>query len=114
MRTLWYRHNSLIAENEAAVDIESLKGDCESLFKFKMEKAHRRPGLSAGLKLDDLSRPAVAEKNLFAGAHVIGKNARWFSLAYFLVGGAVSVGKEMKAESSPKGCKIVAGGRSEA
>jgi SAM-dependent methyltransferase len=38
LRTLWYRHDSLFAENEAAVDIESLKRDCESLFEFKMEQ----------------------------------------------------------------------------
>jgi SAM-dependent methyltransferase len=37
LRTFWYRHDSLFADNEAALDIEDLKRECESLFKFKAE-----------------------------------------------------------------------------
>lgn len=38
LRSLWYRHDSLFADNEAALDMESLKRDCESLFEFKIEQ----------------------------------------------------------------------------
>lgn len=38
LRTIWYRHDSLFAENEDALDIEALKIECDKLFEFKLEK----------------------------------------------------------------------------
>jgi SAM-dependent methyltransferase len=38
LRTLWYRHDSLFADNEESLDIEALKRECADLFKFKTEK----------------------------------------------------------------------------
>jgi SAM-dependent methyltransferase len=38
LRTIWYRHDSLFAENEEALDLEALKAECENLFEFKMER----------------------------------------------------------------------------
>jgi SAM-dependent methyltransferase len=38
LRTLWYRHDPLFADNEEALDIEALKRECESLFEFRMEQ----------------------------------------------------------------------------
>lgn len=38
LRSFWYRHDSLFADNEAALDIEALKGECASLFEFRTEK----------------------------------------------------------------------------
>jgi SAM-dependent methyltransferase len=38
LRALWYRHDSLFAENEEALDIEALKHEFESLFEFRMEQ----------------------------------------------------------------------------
>jgi SAM-dependent methyltransferase len=37
-RTLWYRHDSLFAENEESLDIAALKRECADLFEFKVEK----------------------------------------------------------------------------
>lgn len=38
LRTLWYRHDSLFAENEESLDIEALKREGANLFEFKSEK----------------------------------------------------------------------------
>ncbi len=38
LRAIWYRHDSLFAENEESLDIEALKRECENLFEFKLEK----------------------------------------------------------------------------
>ena len=38
LRTFWYRHDSLFADNEAALDIEALKRECQDLFEFRTEK----------------------------------------------------------------------------
>jgi len=38
LRAIWYRHDSLFADNEESLNIEALKHECESLFEFKLEK----------------------------------------------------------------------------
>ena len=38
LRHVWYRRDSLFAENEEALDLEDLKRECASLFEFKMEQ----------------------------------------------------------------------------
>ena len=38
LRSFWYRHDSLFADNEAALDIEALKTECKDLFRFKTEQ----------------------------------------------------------------------------
>jgi SAM-dependent methyltransferase len=38
LRAIWYRHDSLFAENEESLDVESLKKDFADLFNFKLEK----------------------------------------------------------------------------
>ena len=38
LRAIWYRHDSLFAENEESLDIESLKRECKNLFEFKVEQ----------------------------------------------------------------------------
>ena len=38
VRTFWYRHDSLFADNEESLDIEALKRECADLFEFKTEK----------------------------------------------------------------------------
>jgi SAM-dependent methyltransferase len=38
LRTFWYRHDSLFADNEESLDIEALKRECSDLFEFKSEK----------------------------------------------------------------------------
>ena len=38
LRSLWYRHDSLFADNEESLDIEALKHECQDLFEFRMEK----------------------------------------------------------------------------
>ena len=38
LRQLWYRHDSLFAENEESLDIEALKREFADLFEFKTEK----------------------------------------------------------------------------
>ena len=38
LRSIWYRHDSLFADNEESLHIEALKRDCESLFEFRLEK----------------------------------------------------------------------------
>jgi SAM-dependent methyltransferase len=38
LRSIWYRHDSLFAENEESLDIESLKHEFNGLFEFKAEK----------------------------------------------------------------------------
>jgi SAM-dependent methyltransferase len=38
LRAIWYRHDSLFADNEESLEIESLKREYESLFDFRMEK----------------------------------------------------------------------------
>lgn len=38
LRSFWYRHDPLFADNEAALDIKALKRECESLFEFKTEQ----------------------------------------------------------------------------
>jgi SAM-dependent methyltransferase len=38
LRGIWYRHDSLFADNEESLDIEALKRECKDLFEFKMEK----------------------------------------------------------------------------
>jgi SAM-dependent methyltransferase len=38
LRQLWYRHDSLFAENEESLDIEALKREFKDLFVFKTEK----------------------------------------------------------------------------
>jgi SAM-dependent methyltransferase len=37
-RGIWYRHDSLFAENEESLDIEGLKREFKDLFEFKAEK----------------------------------------------------------------------------
>lgn len=38
LRAVWYRHDSLFADNEESLDIEALKSEFESLFKLRSEK----------------------------------------------------------------------------
>jgi len=38
LRAVWYRHDSLFAENEESLDIEALKSEFAGLFEFRMEK----------------------------------------------------------------------------
>ena len=38
LRGIWYRHDSLFADNEESLDIEALKRQCESLFTFRSEQ----------------------------------------------------------------------------
>lgn len=38
LRTFWYRHDSLFADNEESLDIEALKRECAELFEFRTEK----------------------------------------------------------------------------
>ena len=38
LRAIWYRHDSLFADNEESLDIEALKREFASLFEFKLEK----------------------------------------------------------------------------
>lgn len=38
LRGMWYRHDSLFAENEESLDIEGLKREFKDLFEFKAEK----------------------------------------------------------------------------
>lgn len=38
LRAIWYRHDSLFADNEESLDMEGLKREFEDLFKFKLEK----------------------------------------------------------------------------
>ena len=38
LRAIWYRHDSLFADNEESLDIEVLKREFESLFEFRLEK----------------------------------------------------------------------------
>jgi SAM-dependent methyltransferase len=38
LRAIWYKHDSLFAENEESLDIEALKREYEQLFEFRMEK----------------------------------------------------------------------------
>jgi|SRR5882672_581202 len=38
LRAIWYRHDSLFADNEESLDMEALKREFENLFKFKLEK----------------------------------------------------------------------------
>ena len=38
LRGMWYRHDSLFAENEESLDIEDLKREFTDLFEFKCEK----------------------------------------------------------------------------
>lgn len=38
LRGIWYRHDSLFAENEESLDIEALKREFRNLFKFRIEK----------------------------------------------------------------------------
>ena len=38
LRQLWYRHDSLFAENEESLNIETLKREFADLFTFKLEK----------------------------------------------------------------------------
>ncbi|HEY2972804.1 MAG TPA: class I SAM-dependent methyltransferase [Pyrinomonadaceae bacterium] len=38
LRAIWYRHDSLFADNEESLDIEPLKRECEGLFEFRVEK----------------------------------------------------------------------------
>lgn len=38
LRSFWYRHDSLFADNEAALDIEALKRDSAELFEFRSEQ----------------------------------------------------------------------------
>ena len=38
LRTFWYRHDPLFAENEESLEIEALKRDYADLFKFRSEK----------------------------------------------------------------------------
>jgi len=38
LRAIWYRHDSLFADNEESLDLEALKRECDSLFEFRMEK----------------------------------------------------------------------------
>jgi SAM-dependent methyltransferase len=37
VRAIWYRHDSLFADNEESLDIDGLKREFASLFKFKLE-----------------------------------------------------------------------------
>jgi len=38
LRAIWYRHDSLFADNEESLDIEALKRDYQNLFQFRMEQ----------------------------------------------------------------------------
>lgn len=38
LRSFWYSHDSLFADNEAALDIEALKRDCGDLYEFRSEQ----------------------------------------------------------------------------
>ncbi len=38
LRTMWYRRDSLFADNEEALDIDALKRECADLFEFKAER----------------------------------------------------------------------------
>jgi SAM-dependent methyltransferase len=38
LRAIWYRHDSLFADNEESLDIDGLKRDFASLFEFKLEQ----------------------------------------------------------------------------
>lgn len=38
LRAIWYRHDSLFADNEESLDIEALKREFESLFELKVEQ----------------------------------------------------------------------------
>jgi SAM-dependent methyltransferase len=38
LRAIWYRHDSLFADNEESLDVEALKRECEGLFEFRMER----------------------------------------------------------------------------
>jgi SAM-dependent methyltransferase len=38
LRGLWYRHDSLFADNEESLDIAALKRECENLFEFRSEQ----------------------------------------------------------------------------
>jgi SAM-dependent methyltransferase len=38
LRAIWYRHDSLFAENEESLDIADLKREFKSLFEFKLEQ----------------------------------------------------------------------------
>jgi len=38
LRQLWYRHDSLFAENEESLDIEALKKEFADLFEYRVEK----------------------------------------------------------------------------
>lgn len=38
LRTIWYRHDSLFADNEESLEIEALQRECEGLFEFRMEQ----------------------------------------------------------------------------
>ena len=96
LRAIWYRHDSLFADNEEALDIEDLKREFTESLRIQTGAARRRRGVSAGSKLNDLSRAAVVEKNLFAGGYAFGKNAGRLSFAGFFAGSNLPVGKEMK------------------
>jgi len=38
LRAMWYRRDSLFADNEEALDLEALKSKCANLFEFKTER----------------------------------------------------------------------------
>lgn len=86
LRSLWYRHDSLFAENEESLDIESLKREFADLFEFKTEKHVGGIGyllvlnsmiFRVPLWLKRLYSPAVMGlEKMFAGFH-----SRTFSLA---------------------------------
>jgi SAM-dependent methyltransferase len=38
LRAIWYRHDSLFADNEESLDLDGLKGEFASLFEFKLER----------------------------------------------------------------------------
>jgi len=38
LRGIWYRHDSLFADNEESLDMKALKRECQDLFEFKIEK----------------------------------------------------------------------------
>jgi SAM-dependent methyltransferase len=38
LRAVWYRHDSLFADNEESLDIEALKRECQGLFEFRKER----------------------------------------------------------------------------
>ena len=88
LRAFWYRHDSLFAENEAAIDIESLKRECEGLFEFRMERYVGGPAyllvlnsmiFRVPLWLKRIYSPALMRlERLLAGFH-----SRTFSLAVF-------------------------------